>query len=523
MNNQPTIIELESQISALKKQLKNISAEKSKLDSQIKELKNENKNLIELLKLSKKKMFGASAEKVAQAYGQISFFNEAEKERTVLEPEPKLEEIVIPKHTRKKKRKLEDIYKDLPVEEVIYDITEEEKTCKKCGEQLDFLKYETRREIKMIPAQVKIVEHKKAVYVCNNCDKNGIDSNFVTATAPKPLIEKSLASPSILSEIINQKYCMGVPLYRQEIQFKNMQINLTRQTMANWIISASRLITPIYEHMHKRLVESQIIHADETTLEVLSEPGKEPQSKSYMWVYTTGRKEDKNIILYDYQRGRSGNYAKEFLKGFNGYIHCDGWTGYDKVEHGKRVGCWAHVRRKFKEAIDVQSDKKDYTTVAGQGFLKIEKLFSIEHEIQDVDKIGDIRREKSKEAAEEFFDYCENAYTLPKSLTGKAISYAIKQKDNLQTYLEDGRLEMTNNRAERAIKPFVIGRKNWLFCNTVNGAKASAKLYSLIETAKVNGLKIHEYLVWFFENIHKLPTDDLLPWSEKIPDTIRIN
>lgn len=525
MNNQPTIIELEAQISALKKQLKNIAEESKKKEEklvlQIKTLTAENNNLIELLKLSKKKMFGASAEKIAHEYGQVSFFNEAEQERTVLEPEPKLDEIVIPKHTRRKKRKFEEIYKDLPVEEVIYDIPDEEKICSKCGEQLEFLKYETRREIKMIPAQVKIVEHKKAVYVCNNCDKNGIDSNFVTAAAPKPLIEKSLASPSILSEIINQKYCMGVPLYRQEVQFKNMQINLTRQTMANWIISASRLITPIYEDMHERLVGSQIIHADETTLEVLSEPGKEPQSKSYMWVYTTGRTEDNNIILYDYRQGRSGIYAKEFLKDFNGYIHCDGWTGYDKVEHGKRVGCWAHVRRKFKEAIDVQEDKKDHTTVAGQGFLKIEKLFSIEHNTPDIKEIGHIRQEKSKEAAEEFFKYCEEAYTLPKSLTGKAVLYALKQKDNLKRYLDDGRLEMTNNRAERAIKPFVIGRKNWLFCNTVSGAAASAKLYSLIETAKANGLKIHEYLTWVFENIHKLPPCDLIPWSEKIPDSIR--
>ena len=523
MDNSRTIIELEAQISALKKQLKNVAEEKEKLNLQVKTLKSENNNLMELLKLSKKKMFGASAEKVAQAYGQISFFNEAEQERTLLTPEPKIEEIVIPKHTRKKKRSYEEIYKDLPVEEVIYDIPEEDKTCNKCGEQLSFLKYETRREIKMRPAKVTVVEQKKAVYVCKNCDKTGTESNFVTAEAPKPLIEKSLVSASMLSEIINQKYCMGVPLYRLETQFKNMQINLSRQTMANWIISASNLVKPLFDKMRKELLVSEILHADETTLEVLEEPGRKPQAKSYMWVYTTGKAEEKNIVLYDYRQGRSGAYAKEFLNGFRGYVHCDGWSGYDKLEEAKRVGCWAHARRYFKEAMDVQEDKTDYSTIAGQGFLRIEKVFSTENKITDTKKIKEIRATSGKEAVNEFFEFCETVETLPKSLTGKAISYAINQKESLMRYLENEKLEMTNNRAERVVKPFVIGRKNWLFCNTPGGATASARLYSLIETAKANKIKIYDYIVWLFENIHTLPADKLLPWSNKIPKNIRKN
>ena len=525
MDNSRTIIELEAQISALKKQLKNVAEEskkkEEKLTSQINTLKAENNNLMELLKLSKKKMFGSSAEKIAESYGQISFFNEAEQERILLTPEPSIEEVVIPKHTRKKKRSYNEIYKDLPVEEVIYDIPEKDKKCNKCGEKLTFLKYETRREIKMIPARVTVVEHKRAVYVCRNCDKTGIESNFVTAKAPVPLLEKSLASSSMLSEIINQKYCMGVPLYRLESYFKNMQINLTRQTMANWIISVSNLVKPVYDTMHKQLLESEILHADETTLEVLEEPGRRPQSKSYMWVYTTGNAEKKKIVLYDYQQGRSGTYAKLFLKGFKGYLHCDGWSGYEKLEGVKRVGCFAHARRYFKEAMDVQKDKKDYSTIAGQGFLLIEKIFSTEHGISEEKKIKEIREKEGKEAVTEFFTYCETAETLPKSLTGKAISYAINQKDNLMRYLESEKLEMTNNRAERAIKPFVIGRKNWLFCNTMQGATASARLYSIIETAKSNDLKIYDYLVWLFENIHILSCEELLPWSDKIPENIR--
>ena len=525
MDNNRTITELEAQISALKKQLKNIAEEgkkkEEKLTAQINTLKAENSNLMNLLKLSKKKMFGSSAEKIAESYGQISFFNEAEQERTLLTSEPAIEEIVIPKHTRKKKRSYNEIYKDLPVEEVIYDIPEKDKICSKCGDALTFLKYETRREIKMIPAKVTVVEHKRAVYVCRSCDKTGIESNFVTAKSPAALIEKSLASASMVSEIINQKYCMGVPLYRLEAHFKNMQINLTRQTMANWIISVSNLVKPVYDTMHNQLLESEILHADETTLEVLEEPGRRPQTKSYMWVYTTGKAEKRNIVLYEYQQGRSGTYAKLFLKGFKGYIHCDGWSGYDKLEDVKRVGCWVHARRYFKEAMEVQADKKDYSTVAGQGFLLTEKIFSSEHEITDENRIKEIREKAGKEAVVNFFTYCEAAETLPKSITGKAISYAINQKENLMRYLENEKLEMTNNRAERAIKPFVIGRKNWLFCNTMQGATASARLYSIIETAKANDLKIYDYLVWLLENIHILTPEELLPWSIKIPENIR--
>lgn len=524
MQKQKSITELEAEISALKNQLKNISREsikkEEKLNSKIKELKNENKCLYELLKLSKKKMFGKSGEQIAESYGQISFFNEAEAERTVLETEPKIEEVIVPEHKRKKKRSYDEIYKDLPVEEVIYDVPQEDKICKKCGEELTFLKYETRKEIKLVPAKVTVVEHKKAVYVCKNCDKTGIEANFVTAAAPKAIIDKSLASASFIAEIINQKYVLGVPLYRLEQNLKGMQINLSRQTMANWVIAASNLVKPIYKLMQEEMRKAEIIHADETTLEVLHEPGKEPQSKSYMWVYTTGKYEDKQIVLYNYRQGRSGEYAREFLGDYRGYVHCDGWRGYEKLENAKRVGCLAHARRKFIEALEVQDDKRDYTTVAGQGFLKIEEIFKSENK-KSLDEIKEIRKTKGKELFDNFLDFCEKSDALPKSLTGKAVSYAINQKESLKRYLEDERLELSNNRAERAVKPFVIGRKNWLFANTMQGADSSARIYSMIETAKMNNLNVYGYLVWLFENIHILKPEQLLPWSNEIPDGIR--
>ena len=520
MKNMPTYEELLAQNSTLKKQVKYLGNQNEKAQSEIKNLTlqvkelNSNYNwILQQLKLSKKKIYGSSAEKIAEEYGQLNLFNEAELERQPLAVEPKLEEITYKRKNSKKKTQAE-IYGDLPIEEIIYDIPEEEKICEKCGSEMSFMKYEIRRELKIVPAKVSVVEHKKAVYVCKNCDKNGIDSNFKTAKGVPALIEKSLASPSILAYIMNQKFTNAMPLYRQEQEFKRMGVNLTRQTMANWMIKGANLLRPIYKEMRKELVSKHFLHADETPLEVLNEPGKAPASKSYMWVYKTGRYEGSPIVLYDYEVGRSGDFAKKFLSGFSGYLHCDGWTGYDKVENAKRCGCWAHLRRYFLNALDVQEDKTDYSTIAGQCFLMIEKVFSLEKTVQKntgkkseytLDEIAEIRKGKSAQAVQEFFEFCEKnqGRTLPKSMTGRAITYALNQRKALEMFLENPKIELTNNSAERAIKPFVIGRKNWLFCNSEAGAQASSIIYSIIETAKADNINPYDRLEQIFINIQQ--------------------
>ena len=518
MKNMPTYEELLAQNSALKKQVKQLGNENEKAQSKIKNLTLQNKELnanytwlLQQLKLSKKKIYGSSAEKIAEDYGQLNLFNEAEMERQPIAVEPKIEEITY-KRKKASKRKQREIYGDLPVEEIIYDIPEEEKICENCKSEMSFMKYEVRRELKIVPAKVTVVEHKKAVYVCKNCDKNGIESSFKTAKSTPALIEKSLVSPSMLAYIMNQKFTCAMPLYRQEQEFKRMGINLSRQTMANWMIKGANLLNPVYEEMRKRLVSKSFLHADETPLEVLNEPGKEPTSKSYMWVYKTGKHEGKPIVLYKYEVGRSGSFPKQFLKGFEGYLHCDGWTGYDKVENIKRCGCWAHLRRYFLNAVEVQEDKSDYSTIAGQGFLMIEKIFSLEKQKDNnsngytLDEIAEIRKTQSVQKVQEFFEFCEKnqGVTLPKSLTGRAITYALNQKETLETFLENPKIELTNNSAERAVKPFVIGRKNWLFCNTPDGASSSAIIYSIIETAKANNLNPYEYLEQIFSNIQQV-------------------
>lgn len=384
MKNMPTYEELLAQNSALKKQVKNLGEQQKKTQSELQDLRLQFKEmsvnynyLLEQLKLSKKKVFGESSEKIAEEYGQLNLFNEAEAERQPITPEPQIEEITY-KRKKTEKRTQDEIYGDLPVEEVIYNIPEEEKICEKCGAAMTFMKYEVRTELKFTPAKLSVVKHKKAVYVCRNCEQKGTESNFKTAEAVPALIEKSLVSPSLLSHIMIQKFCNAMPLYRQEQDFNRLGVYLSRQTMANWMIKGANLLKPLYEKLQQQLVSNRYIHADETTLEVLHEEGRAPTAKSYMWVYRTGRYADRQIVLYKYEVGRSGDFAKKFLQSFSGYLHCDGWTGYDKVENAERCGCWAHLRRYFKNALDIQENKTDYSTVAGQAFLKIEKIFSLE-------------------------------------------------------------------------------------------------------------------------------------------------
>ena len=486
---------------------------------------------MEQLKLSKKKIYGSSAEKIAEDYGQLNLFNGAKLERQPLAVEPRLEEITY-KRRKSKKRNQAEIYGTLPVEEIVYDIPDEEKICEKCGSEMTFMRYVIRKELKIVPAKVSVVEHKKAVYVCKNCDKNGIDSNFKAAKGVPALIEKSLASPSMLAYIMNQKFTNAMPLYRQGQEFKRMGVNLTRQNMANWMIKGANLLRPIYEEMRKELVSKQFLHADETPLEVLNEPGKAPASKSYMWVYKTGQFEENPIVLYDYEVGRSGEFAKKFLSGFSGYLHCDGWTGYDKEENAKRCGCWAHLRRYFLNALDVQEDKTDYSTIAGQGLLMIQEIFALEK--IDPKNPGEKRNtllkkpqnlKNSADKVKEFFKFCEEnqGRTLPKSLTGRAISYVLNQRVTLETFLKNPKIELTNNSPERAIKPFVIGRKNWLFCNTPDGADSSAIIYSVIETAKVNNLKPYDYLEYAFEmTMQGNDITDYLPYSKNVPQNLKM-
>ena len=507
--------------------LQKLKAENEALKSQLKEKEEKIQSLtklndwyIEQLKLKAKEKFGASSEKTdVNQLSLFDLFNEAE---TLMEPmavEP-AEEMIIPAHKRKKAKRGSRL-DNLPVETVEYKLTDEESVCDVCGEKLSEMKKETRRELVIIPAEVKIIEHVTYSYSCRNCDKNGVNGFIKEAGHPKALIPKSMVSPSLLSYIMNQKYTMSLPLYRQEQEFKRLGVELTRQNLSNWIIKGASLLRPLYNEMKKSLLNETLLHADETTLEVLNEPGNDTKTKSYVWIYRTSVYNTNPVVIYEYTQGRSGAFAKAFLKEWQGtYLHCDGYAGYKKLEDKTLCGCLVHAKRKFHEALVANPDNKMAKT--GEEYLL--KLFAIESmadkQFLSPEERLNLRNEKSKKIIDEFYEWISSIEhkALPQSLVGKAVTYAINQKEYLSNFLKDGRIQLSNNLAEQSAKVFVIGRKNWLFSNTANGANASTLIYSVMQTAIANNLIPQKYLEYVFTQF-QFGSDikDLLPWSDRIP------
>lgn len=484
----------------------------------------------EQFRLSQQRRFGASSERTHSEQQQL--FNEAEVEGSPSTEEPTIETITYKR--RKKRGRRETLLKDLPVETVEYRLPEEEQICQCCGGPLHEMSTEVRQELKIIPAQVKLVKHVRYVYACRRCEREEITTPIVTAPMPAPVLPKSLASASAVAHVMTQKYVEGMPLYRQEEQLNRLGIDLSRQTLANWIIQAAdRWLSPLYDRMHDHLLRQEILHADETTLQVLREPGRAAVTSSVFWLYRTGR-EGPPIVLFDYQRTRSGKHPRQFLSGFSGYLHVDGYAGYHAVPDVTLVGCWAHARRKFDEALKaLPASARSASAAAKEGLDFCNRLFAIERDLKDaaVDERYAARLARSRPVLDEFRAWLnlQVSRALPKSALGQAIKYCLKQWDKLEAFLLDGRLEIDNNRSERSIKPFVIGRKNWLFANTPRGARASAIIYSIIETAKENKLNPFTYLTYLFETLPNIDIkdpnvlDDLLPWSPTLPIICRVH
>jgi len=504
-------------------QEKEIAQKKEKLAS----LEKLNAWYIEQLKLRQQKKFGASSEKadqnqisIADAFSDL--FNEAEvlQEPIVVESD---QNTVIPEYKRKKSKRGSK-FDTLPVETIEYKLSEEEKVCATCGSPMTKMKKEIRKELVIIPAEVKVIEHVTYVYSCRKCDKEGTGGFIKAAESPRALVPKSVVSPSLMAYIINQKYTNAMPLYRQEQEFKRYDIQLTRQDLSNWTLKGATLLKPLFEALKQELLTNELLHADETTVEVLNEPGKKSTSKSYEWLYRTTKNAERPVIIYDYQVGRSGEYVKTFLKDWKGnYLHCDGYSGYKKLENVTLCGCLVHAKRKFHEAWQAGQNNEE----ARKGEAYIQELFAIESEADQLnytaEKRLELRQKKSKKKLDEFYTWIDkvNSKTLPQSLLGKAITYALNQKEYLSNFLKDGRIQLSNNLAEQSIKMFVIGRKNWLFSNTPNGANSSSIIYSIIQTAIANNLKPMHYLEYVFEQIQlnkDLQISEILPWSLSIPE-----
>ncbi len=496
------------------------------LEKTIKNLQDQVSNLTEMVMLLRKEKFGPSSEKTVKPNEeQLSLFNEAEVEadgHTISEPIKKSVKGYLRIDARTKQ---EELLKDLPVIEIECDVPAEEQFCIRCGKALKRIGKETvREELEYIPAKIQIVRYVRWSYGCPSCKRTG-QSYIVKAQTPTSLMNHSLASPSSVANVMYEKYVNSVPLYRQEKAWEQMGVALSRATMANWVIRCSEdYLKPVVEHMRKQLLSRDIIHCDETPVQVLKEEGKKPQTKSYMWLYRTGIDDEKPVVLYDYQPSRNGDHAVTFLKDFKGYVHSDGYSGYNKLTGIVRCGCWAHLRRKFIEAIPQRKSTEGLTN-AEIGRNYCDQLFMIERDLKELspEERKSKRLELEKPVLEAFWCWLKNLEVLKGSALGKAVTYALNQKKYMENYLLDGRCCISNNAAENAIRPFTVGRKNWLFADTPKGASASATVYSIVETAKANGINVYTYLHYLLLYMpdtdwrnHPEELDHLMPWAKAV-------
>ena len=483
--------------------------------------------LQERIRLLQNEIFGRRSEKhYPEDHRQLPVFEEAVSEAQKSEPPVQEESIVIAAHRRAKSGR-KPLPENLPRVEIVHDLGEEQKVCG-CGAPLSRIGQETCEKLDYVPAKVRVLRHLRYKYACKSCE--GVEGNGPTvkiAPVPAQLIEKSMVSEALLAHIIVAKFADALPLYRQEKIFSRLGVELTRATMANWAVAAAEKCLALIELLQNEIRGGPLINIDESPLQVLNEPGRANTAKSYMWVFCGGRHP---AVLYRYHPTRSGQAALGFLKDYTGYVQSDDFSGYDHLDQNPAIvhlGCWAHARRKFVDVVKVrkkQRGKNDSPKgLADQAIDYIAKLYGVEKQAREAtlteEQIRALRQERSKPILDQFRTWLENTRSLtpPKGLLGMAIGYTLSNWKKLIVYTDNGLLKPDNNVAENALRPFVLGRKNWLFAGHPNGAAASATFLSLIETAKANGLEPFGYLRHVFEKLPRIQSDtdlqSLLPWN----------
>lgn len=477
-------------------------------------------HLHEQIRHLRSKLFGRKAEKhIEGGDEQLPLFDEIEHSAT---PEADDLSTSVAAHKRKKRGR-KPLPEDLPRIDVIHDLPEDEKVCE-CGCRLSKIGQEVSEKLDYIPAKLQVIRHIRYKYACKGCE--GIESQGGTvkiAPPPAQIIPKGIATPGLLAQILVSKFCDALPFYRQEKIFARLGIDMCRASMANWAIQVSERCRPLMETLRSEILSGPLVNIDETPVQVLKEPGRSNTTKSYMWVFRGGPP-DRTSLVYQYHPSRSGQVPKDYLDGYQGYVQTDGYVGYDALCAQKsivHVGCLAHVRRKFYDVVQARKKNRPTKSKIGSadvalGYIKkLYKIESIAKERQySPHQIEKLRQEEAKPILDEFKAWLHkrSIQTPPKGLLGKAISYALNQWERIVRYLEDGRLHPDNNLAENAIRPFVVGRKNWLFSGHPRGAQASATLYSLIETAKANGLEPYLYFRFLFDRLPFAKTnEDLKP------------
>lgn len=476
--------------------------------------------LLEQIRHLRAQLFGRKSEKMPKesTVTPLPLFDMPE----TAAPE-EVEEVDVPGHTRKKTGR-KTLPEELPRVEQVHDIDDADKICE-CGCELTRIGEEVSEQLDIVPAKVQVIRNIRPKYACRNCE--GIESDGPTvriAPPPPQMIPKSMASSGLLAVILTAKFIDHLPFYRQEKQFNRLGIELSRTLMCRWAMQVASACQPLLNLLQDELLASDYLNIDETTVQVLKEPGRDPTTKSYMWVFRRGDPH-KQVLLYQYHPTRSGEVVRDFLADYQGYVQTDGYGGYDFLDYRQgvhHIGCLVHARRKFADIVKAQGkNAKPGSAYKAVAFFK--KLYKIEKECRaeglSPEKIYLRRQQESKPLLDDFKKWLDKKkqHVPPKSMLGKAVAYSLNQWHRLIGYLNDGRLAPDNNAAENSIRPFVIGRKNWMFSGTVEGAEASASLFSLIETAKANNVEPYSYLRHIFTELPKAKTledyDALLPWN----------
>lgn len=478
-----------------------LAAEVEKLRQENDTLTRRVEELLEALRLQIHRQYGASSEQTPPE--QARLFDEPGEE---IEHES-VSEVATAAQPRRARRRGTRLAPDLPHVEVVHDLTDEEKICSEHGCDLEPMGEEVSEQFEFIPAQVRVIKNIRKKYTCPACE-----GNVRTAKAPPQLIPKSMATPSLLAFIAVSKYADALPLYRQCTIFARIGFEADRTTLANWMITCGERVQPLINLLSDRLLEAPYLHLDETTVQVLNEPGRKARSKSWMWVSAAGPPGGRTV-LFHYDPSRGHGVARELLADYHGAVMVDGYEGYDAAcqENGiLRLGCWAHARRRFVEAQRLQPKGK--SGKADQALALINRLYALERRLKEAGPPQRLqaRQQEAKPVLEQLHAWLEKTLpqTPPKTALGKAVGYLHGQWPRLVRYVDDGRWPIDNNPAENAIRPFCVGRKNWLFANSVRGATTGANLYSLIETAKGHGIQPMLYLEFVFARLPMIDTVD---------------
>lgn len=537
-----------------KKTYEEIVAENNKLNSQIEKLQATILNQELQLNWFKKYVFGAKSESIKKEENivegkQCSIFGVSEDIKE--EVKERTETIVV--HRKKNKSKnpsgiKKSALKDIETVTEEYKLEDVQKECPVCTGKLEQIGKEVvRQEIEYIPAKLVLKNYVRYVYKCRSCGTDGAEKDTTTIVktkTPTALLSHSFVSPSLATEVIYQKYYMGAPLYRQEKMWDDLGLVLPRSMMANWCIKLSEYyLEPLYNLMLDKIKEKcELIHSDETTLQVNKEENRKASSDSYMWVLTTGEFENIKGVIFKYSQSRSAQVAKDLLKGYKNILVTDGYSGYNSLEDiSIHAECWAHARRKFYDSIPLVNNELDTTATGYKGVELIDALFKADREIDQeipskttlekrLSTKKKLRIERLEPILKKFYEWVyltNEKYTVNKKLK-TALTYVINQKEELSEFIKDGRIPLTNSKCERAIRPFAVHRKNWLFADTVNGAKANAIYYSFMESAKLNNLNIYKYFNYLLNELPQLEGEQkeseiekYLPWSKELPSEIR--